>query len=79
MMTTAPEFLEEPELVAMTGAKAPKKQIEWLAARGWVYEVSASNRPVVGRIYMRLKLSGVNPSAETASAEPWTLDLSRVE
>lgn len=78
-MSTASEFLEEPELVAMTGAKAAKKQIEWLAARGWVFEVNAAKRPVVGRLYTRLKLSGVDPSAESASAEPWTLDLSRVE
>ncbi|WP_185268925.1 DUF4224 domain-containing protein [Halopseudomonas xiamenensis] len=78
-MSTASEFLEEPELVVMTGSKTPKKQIEWLASRGWVFEVNASNRPVVGRIYTRLKLSGVNPTSDTASAEPWTLDLSRVE
>ena len=75
------EFLEESELVAMAGAKEgskdARKQIEWLASRGWVFEVSASNRPVVGRVYTRLKLAGVSPS--TVSAEPWTLDLSGVE
>lgn len=79
MMTTASEFLEEPELVAMTGAKAAWKQIEWLEDRGWVYEVTASNRPIVGRIYTRMKLSGVAPSEQSVTAEPWAFDLSKVD
>lgn len=79
MITTASEFLEEPELAAMTGRARASEQIKWLESRGWVFEVNAAKRPVVGRLYTRLKLSGVDPSAEAASAEPWTLDLSRVE
>lgn len=77
-METPSEFLSREELADMIGAKSPKKQIEWLANHGWRYELNASRKPVVGRIYARLKLAGVRPNGAAAVAEPWTLDLSKV-
>lgn len=56
----------------------PSKQISWLADHGWQYTLTGARRPVVGRVYARLKLAGVRPSATNAVAETWTLDLSRV-
>ncbi|QRY82453.1 DUF4224 domain-containing protein [Pseudomonas sp. PDNC002] len=47
----------------------------WLKANGWVYEVYAAGRPIVGRIYARLKLAGVKPTSSAAVEEPWQLDL----
>lgn len=43
----------------MIGARSAKKQIEWLTIRGWKYELNAAHKPIVGRIYARLKLAGV--------------------
>ncbi|RQA20089.1 DUF4224 domain-containing protein [Pseudomonas aeruginosa] len=54
----------------------PSKQIEWLNRYGWKYAVTAANRPIVGRVYARLKLAGVKPTME--ATEKWSLDLSRV-
>ncbi|MGL3348657.1 DUF4224 domain-containing protein, partial [Pseudomonas aeruginosa] len=42
----------------------------------WKYAVTAANRPIVGRVYARLKLAGVKPTI--AAAEEWSLDLSKV-
>ncbi|WP_339545850.1 hypothetical protein [Pseudomonas sp. RA_35y_Pfl2_P32] len=39
---------------------------------------TAAQRPVVGRVYARLNLAGLKPSATNAVAETWSLDLSRV-
>lgn len=72
------ETLEDDELVAITGYRLPSKQIAWLKLKGWEFVTSGANRPVVGRVYARLKLAGVKPSTTNAVAEPWSLDLSRV-
>jgi hypothetical protein len=72
------ETLDHDELVAITGYTLPSKQMAWLMRKGWKYATTAANRPVVGRVYARLKLAGIDPSSTNAVAEPWTLDLSRV-
>jgi hypothetical protein len=72
------ETLGEEEIVAITGYQLPSKQIQWLATNGWQYALSGARRPVVGRVYARLKLAGVKPTAMNAVAETWTFDLSRV-
>jgi len=77
-METPSEFLSRKELADMIGASSAKKQIEWLTIRGWKYELNAAHKPIVGRIYARLKLAGVRPNGAVAVEEPWTLDLSRV-
>lgn len=72
------EFLSEEEVAELTGREYPSKQIEWLNRYGWKYAVTAANRPIVGRVYARLKLAGVKPNGTVAVQEPWTLDLSKV-
>lgn len=72
------EFLEEDEVVRITGYQIPSKQIAWLANNGWQYTLTRARRPVVGRVYARLKMAGVKPNAPNATTETWTLDLSRV-
>jgi hypothetical protein len=72
------EFLEEDEVVRITGYQIPSKQIAWLANNGWQYTLTRARRPVVGRVYARLKMAGVKPNVTNATAETWTLDLSRV-
>ncbi|PHH38751.1 DUF4224 domain-containing protein [Pseudomonas putida] len=72
------ETLAEDELVAITGYQRPSLQLDWLNRNGWKYVLTGSRRPVVGRVYARMKLSGVKPSSENIAAEAWSLDLSRV-
>jgi hypothetical protein len=72
------ETLAEEELAAITGYVIPSRQIEWLDSNGWKYVLTRARRPVVGRVYARMKLAGVKPSAENVATEAWSLDLSRV-
>ncbi len=72
------EILEEEEVARLTGYQIPSKQIAWLANNGWQYTITRAGRPIVGRVYARLKMAGVKPTATNATAETWTLDLSRV-
>lgn len=77
-MSEASEFLSDEELADMIRAKTPKKQIAWLTDKGWKFEINAAKRPVVGRLYARLRLAGVEPTPSVAVEVPWTLDLSKV-
>ncbi|WP_223430070.1 DUF4224 domain-containing protein [Pseudomonas sp. GL-B-26] len=72
------ETLTEDELATITGYKIPSCQRQWLQRNAWEHVLTAAQRPVVGRMYARLKLAGVKPSATNAVAETWSLDLSRV-
>lgn len=77
-MSIASETLDEKEVARITGYLLPSKQIAWLSKNGWQYSLTGARRPVVGRVYARLKLAGVKPNAANAVAETWTLDLARV-
>lgn len=72
------ETLADEELATITGYQTPSRQIQWLSNNHWQYVLTGARRPVVGRVYARLKLAGVKPSAANAVAETWTLDLSSV-
>lgn len=72
------ETLNDEELVAITGYRLACKQIIWLNNNGWKYVLTRARRPVVGRVYARLKLAGVKPSSTNSTTDTWTLDLSRV-
>ena len=70
--------IAEDELVAITGYQRPSLQLDWLNRNGWKYVLTGARRPVVGRVYARMKLAGVTPSAVNPAAETWTLDLANV-
>ncbi|KFE51099.1 MULTISPECIES: DUF4224 domain-containing protein [Pseudomonas] len=72
------ETLSDEELAAITGYQLPSRQIQWLVQHSWQHVLTGARRPVVGRVYARLKLAGVRPSASNAVSEPWTLDLASV-
>lgn len=72
------ELLTEDEIAAITGYLTPSKQIQWLASNGWNHVLSGARRPVVGRLYARLKLAGLNASETKAVTDTWTFDLTRV-
>lgn len=78
MMEVQSETLADEELATITGYQIPSKQIQWLTENHWEFVLTGARRPIVGRIYARLKLSGVKPSAANTVAETWSLDLANV-
>lgn len=72
------ETLDEEELTTITGYQIHSKQIQWLNNNDWQHVLTGARRPIVGRVYARLRLAGLKPSATNAVAETWTLDLSKV-
>ncbi|MCI3908823.1 DUF4224 domain-containing protein [Pseudomonas viridiflava] len=77
-MQIASEVLAEEELALITGYQLATRQIQWLDLNGWQYVLTGARKPVVGRVYARLKLAGVKPTGGNAVAETWSLDLSQV-
>lgn len=72
------ETLADEELATITGYQLPSKQIRWLTENHWEFVLTGARRPIVGRMYTRMKLAGVKPLAGKVEAEVWTLDLSKV-
>lgn len=50
-MTSEPAFLQPEEVEMLTGFKTFARQIAWLRTKGWRFELSGSNRPVIARRY----------------------------
>jgi hypothetical protein len=57
------EFLDQDELIIITGYKHIASQREWLDKNGWNYVINGAGRPIVGRWYTRMRLSGIKPTA----------------
>lgn len=69
------ETLNSDELVAITGCGRRGDQLAWLQAAGWTYVTNRAGEPIVGRLYTRLRLAGITPSALMA-AGGWAPDFS---
>ena len=72
------ETLTDKELATITGYQIPSKNIQWLTNNHWEFVLTGARRPIVGRVYARMKLAGIKPSTVNPVAETWTLDLSKV-
>ena len=72
------ETLADEELATITGYQLPSKQIRWLTENHWEFVLTGARRPIVGRMYTRMKLAGVKPVAGNVEAKVWALDLSKV-
>ena len=72
------EIIAEEELATISGYQTPSKQIQWLTDNHWEFVLTGARRPIVGRMYARMKLAGIQPFGVKAVAEAWTLDLSKV-
>jgi len=57
------EILAKDELSDLIGFGQRSKQLEWLRANGWRFQLSGSGDPIVGRWYARMKLAGVDVSS----------------
>ena len=74
------ETLEPDEVSKIAGCSRIGDQIEWLKKNGWVFFQNRAGAPVIGRLYARLKLAGINPASMAApEASGWRLDVSKVQ
>jgi len=76
------EIFSDDELADLTGYKQRAHQRRWLTDRNWVFVESRGGRPLVGRMYARMKLGMTNTALIEQSPLParpvWTPDFSRV-
>lgn len=73
----ASETLTPDEIGEITGRARRDQQVEWLTDHGWRFDRNASGAPIVGRLYARFKLAGIDlsTSVNLASGLP---DFSKV-
>jgi hypothetical protein len=69
------ETLKPDEVAEITGAKSCDGQRSWLDINRWKYHTNRAGRPIVGRLYARLKLAGIDASALAPQAA-WSPDFS---
>jgi hypothetical protein len=75
----ATETLSSEEVVDITGCARRADQVLWLDRNRWVYHTNKAGIPVVGRMYARMKMAGINPaSLATPAAAGWQADFSKV-
>lgn len=73
------ETLTSDEISEISGCSRKSDQIEWLKNNGWHHLQNRAGAPVIGRLYARLRLAGINPLMLAApETTGWTPDLSRV-
>jgi hypothetical protein len=46
-----PLFLAPDEVEILTGFRTPTRQVGWLRARGWRFELNGNRRPIIARRY----------------------------
>ena len=54
------EILTKDEVRALTGRSHRGDQTAWLLENHWKFALNAANDPIVGRWYLRAKLSGMD-------------------
>lgn len=64
------ETLTADEIEAITGAAHAAHQIKWLTDNGWLYHTTRAGKPVLGRLYARLKMAGVNMAPAQTGWQP---------
>lgn len=78
------EVLSNEELAEITGSPRRKEQLEWLDEHGWVYTTTRAQMPVVGRLYARMRLAGLDPSLILENAgipgkKAWAPDFTKLQ
>lgn len=58
-------FLTSDEVGTLTGFKTPARQVQWLRAKGWRFEINGNRRPIVARKYAE-KMLGCGVPEENA-------------
>lgn len=66
----ASETLTPEEIETITGAAQAAHQIKWLTDNGWLHHTTRAGKPVLGRMYARLKMAGVNMAPAQTGWQP---------
>lgn len=69
-------FLTPAEITDLTGYQRHADQRKWLTARGWLFEVAATGRPVVARSYAEQRLGC--QAADHVPAKAWKPNLAAI-
>lgn len=77
-MSLASETLTQDELIQITGCSRRADRTVWLQKEGWNFVKNKSGEPIVGRLYARLKLAGINPGV-LATTGGWVPDMNNVK
>jgi len=56
------ETLTPEEIAEITGRDSKAHQVQWLRDNDWKFVRNAAGQPIVGRLYARFKLAGVDLS-----------------
>lgn len=70
-VTATSTFLLPEELIELTGCRIKGGQIEWLRSRGWIFELSASGKPVVLRHHLERRLGGTESAPQGTDQPNW--------
>lgn len=54
------ETLNCEEIAQITGCARKGDQLEWLDGNGWIFHKNKAGEPIVGRLYARFKLAGID-------------------
>lgn len=76
-MPIASETLAQEEIILITGCSRRADQISWLQNEGWSFVKNKAGEPIIGRLYARLKLAGINPSTLTSGG--WSPDFNNLK
>lgn len=68
MILPATEILTEEEVRELTGCARHPAQVGWLVSHGWIFERAKGGRPIVSRLYLRMRLAGLSVSEAMPSA-----------
>ena len=59
-------FLNDAEIIELTGYIRHADQRRWLTKRGWKHEISANGRPIISKSYTEAMLSDAQKPREWA-------------
>jgi hypothetical protein len=73
------ETLEPEEIEKISGCSQKAAQVAWLKQHDWVFFKNNAGMPIIGRLYARLKLAGINPASLAGpESSGWQLDVSNI-
>lgn len=65
-----PLFLMPEEVAVLTGYKLSRRQVDWLRAKGWRFELNGNRRPVIARRYAEKMLGCGSDDDQPKMARP---------
>lgn len=71
------EILKPKEVEDITGYSRQSDQVQWLDRNHWVYHPNKAGDPIIGRMYARMKMAGINPTALMTTGG-WVPDYSKL-